>query len=159
MFKSTMLAVGVAACFTAAPAQAQSGGYQPDPQVVGALNEMIYTAGLMCQSGDQQACWSMNYLQQFGNQMMQAGAACQAGNNEGCYFYQQAYGELSQGYQMMQQQMAMAQSMQVPQGYGTTHQQRMQAIQDFGAANTAAWQQRQQLNDQSHQRFIESIRE
>lgn len=131
-----------------------------DPQVVQALNEMLYAHGVACQYGQQESCWSANYVQQYGQQMLQAGNACQYGNQQACQFYNQAYNDLSGAYSQFQQQQWAAQAMQQqPQGYGSTHAQRMQAIQNFGAQNTANWNQRQAVNDANHQRFIESIRQ
>jgi len=48
---------------------------QQDPQVVQALNEMVYAFGVNCQSGNPQACQSANYIQSYGGQMLQAGGA------------------------------------------------------------------------------------
>lgn len=133
---------------------------QQDPQVVQALNEMIYAFGVNCQYGNQQACQSANYIQSYGGQMLQAGNACQFGNQQACQFYQQAYYELSGVYSQFQQQQWAAQAMQKqPQGYALSHQQRMQQIQQFGAQNTANWNRQQAANDAAHQRFIESIRQ
>lgn len=151
LLMSAALALGVS---TGAQAQGQ------DPQVVQALNEMIYAFGVNCQYGNAQACQSANYIQGYGGQMLQAGTACQYGNQQACQFYQQAYYELSGVYsQFQQQQWAMQAMQQQPQGYGLTHQQRMQQIQNFGAQNTANWNARQAANDAAHQRFIESIRQ
>lgn len=131
-----------------------------DPQVVQALNEMLYAHGVNCQYGNQDSCWTANYIQQYGSQMLQAGNACQYGNQQACAFYNQAYQELSWAYGEFQQQQWAAQAMQQqPQGYALSHQQRMQQIQQWGAQNTANWNARQAANDASHQRFIESIRQ
>ena len=157
MKKQIVALLGAMFLISTAPANAQGYNYQPDPRVLGTLNDMIYTLGLYCQNGNQQACGSANYIQQFGGQMLQAGAACQSGNQQACFMYQQAYQDLGYGYQSLQNEIAQTQMMQAPAGYGSTHQQRMQAIQDFSAQNTANWNARQAANDLNHQNFVNQI--
>ena len=137
------------------PAQAQ------DPQVVQALNELYYVHSANCQYGNQESCWAAQYVQQRGGQMIQAGQACQYQNNQqACNFYNNAYSELSTAYNAMQQSQWAQQAMQQPgAGLGTTHEQRMAEIQNWGAQNTANWNAQQATNDANHQRFIESIRQ
>ena len=155
--KIIIVAAVAAVSFTASPTSAQNVGYQADRQVYGALNDLLYYFAGHCQTGNQQACQAYQQVEYFGQGLMSAGAACQQGNQMACRQYQQSLGELQFTYQQVQQSQIAAMQPQAPSDYGTTHADRMQAIQDFGAANTAAWEQNQAIMDQNHNSFIESI--
>ncbi len=151
---SLVLAAGLAS-----PAAAQQWTQGTDPQVASAFNQMIGTYGYYCQAGNPQACQAVNYLQQQANLMMQSGYQCQMGDQQACNAYNQGYMQLSQDWQSFQMEVAQT-NQQVPYGYdGMTHEQRMQAIHDFGVQNRQNWEAQQQLNDANHQRFLEMLRQ
>lgn len=155
-----------AACALFAGAgQAQNQFQTADPQVVNALNEIVFLLGQGCNSGNANACALIPMVQQEGQTMLQAGHACQFnGNQQACAFYQQELFNLQQGYQQVQyaaQSGLLYQPTggggQVP-GMGQTHEQRMQQIHNWGQQRLEWGNQQQQLMDQRHQQFMEMLR-
>ncbi len=135
-----------------------------DPQVVQALTHLSAIYGQYCQAGNPQACQAYQAVQQEGTAMLNAGYDCRVGGNQqACTYYHQAYQRLSNTYQQVQQMVAMGSMRQpmAPSGgnpMGSTHQERMGAIHRWGQERTQWSQQRMQQMDQSHQRFMQTLR-
>lgn len=129
---------------------------QNDQAVMGAINQMASTLGGICQSGNPPACQMYNYIMQNANAMMGASNACQAGNPMGCQYYAQYYQQMDYDYGSFTRQMG-AQAQMPSGGYnplGNTHEERMQAIQNFGNQNTQNWQNHMNRVEQNHQQFL-----
>lgn len=146
------------------PATADHYFQTADPQVVQAINEIVFALGQGCNVGNAQACNAIPLIQQQAHAMLSAGYDCQTqGNQQACSFYQQNLWQLQEAYtqvQMAAQQGHLMQQYGAPsQGMGLTHEQRMQLIHNFGAQNTANFNQRMQQTDRNHQQFIDMIRQ
>lgn len=133
---------------------------QNDNTLMSVINQMMYTLGASCQSGNSQACNGYNYVQSAGNYMMSASNACSMGDRNACNAYAQGYQQLNQDYALFSRQYAGA---GMPQpggspGYNSTHEQRMRDIQNFGANNTKQWQNNMNRMDRNHDAFMNSLR-
>lgn len=131
---------------------------QNDPALMGAINQMASTLGNICQSGNPPACQMYNYIMQNANAMMGASNACQAGDPMGCQYYVQYYQQMDNDYGTFTRQMG-GQAQMAPDGsgynpLGNTHEERMQAIQNFGNQNTQNWQNHISRVEQNHQQFL-----
>jgi hypothetical protein len=159
-------AMGLCLALQGQPATAQAfTGMQNDMALINGINQMMMAFGGACQMGDGQACGYMQYVQNIGGYMAQASNACLQGDQNGCNAYAQAYQQLNTDYGMFSQSpYAMAgggaAAVNPPVNpLGETHEDRMNAIRQWGAQNTQNWQQQQLQNDQNHQRFIEMIQQ
>jgi hypothetical protein len=178
------LAAALIALSCAAPAAADHWRQTADPQVVQALEQLVQVYGGFCQQGNQQACQMAQTVQGYGIAMLNAGYDCQMqGNQQACAYYQNAYGMLSQTYAETARAMGQFGGMQpgqggqppqygVPQGQwgmpqpgaggvnplGQTHEERMQAIQNWGNDRTQWHQNRMQQMDRSHEAFMNTLR-
>lgn len=134
-----------------------------DPQVVQAISEMIGVLGQGCNAGNALACNAIPQLQQQAHLMLSAGYECSYGNQQACGFYQQNLWQLNEAYQQLslavQQGRLMSPYGQPTGGMGMTHAERMQAIHNFGAQNTINFNNRMAAMDDSHQKFLEYIRQ
>lgn len=135
-----------------------------DPQVVQALNELAQVYGSYCQQGNPQACEMVSAIQQHGGQMLNAGYECQINRNpQACNWYQTYYQMLSQTYAQTRQALMQAQmAPPAPAGanpLGDTHEQRMQAIQQWGQERLQWGQQQSQIMDQRHEQFMRTLRD
>lgn len=138
----TMLATLAAAPSLAQPFQ----GIEYDQNLNMALQEMLGSFGNACQTmGDPDACGAFNYVQQAANYMVGASNACVQGDQGGCEAYQMTVRDVEATYanysQMMYGGAGMAPATSV-NPLGDTHADRMGAIAQFGADNTAAFNQR-----------------
>lgn len=121
------------------------------------LQQLSLVFGNLCQMGNPQGCQASQYVQQGANYLQQAGMACQQGNPQACQAYQQGAAEVHANYMQVAQQLQAA-------GYGgggdggnggyvdplgQTHEQRMQAIQNFGAQNTQNFNNRMAAMDRN----------
>lgn len=159
----------VAATFSIAvllPAGARADHWRQtaDPQVVQALTHLAAIYGQYCQAGNPQACQAYQAVQREGAAMLNAGYDCRvAGNHQACAYYQSAYQRLTGTYRQVQQMVSMG-SMQRPMApsgvnpLGSSHQERMGTIQRWGQERMQWGQQRMQQMDQSHQRFMQTLR-
>ena len=130
-----------------------------------ALQEMLGTFGNACQTmGDPNACGAFNYVQQAANYMVGADAACFQGDPMACQAYEMAYRDIEGTYagfsQMMQGSMGMAPAGDMTGGVnplGETHADRMGAIAQFGADNTAAFNDRMATMDANQSQFLGTL--
>ncbi|UYV37539.1 hypothetical protein N4R57_21890 [Rhodobacteraceae bacterium D3-12] len=157
----TLLAVVVG---LGGPAKADHYYATADPQVLQAINQIMTTLGQGCNMGNAQSCNAIPLLQQQAHMMLSAGYDCRMqGNPNACAFYQQNIWQLREAQQQVQmaaqQGRLMQQTGNAAPGMGLTHAQRMQQIHNFGAQNTANFNQRMQTMDQNHKKFIEMIRQ
>lgn len=158
------LVAGLISLSLAAPVAADHWMATADPQVVQALNELVWVYGSYCQQGQPQACQAAQAVQQQGGMMLNAGYDCQVkGDPNACQFYQQAYGMLAATHGQVQQAMMMGQMQQPAPSpgvtpLGATHADRMNAIQQWGQDRTQWSQQRSLQMDAQHQRFMETLR-
>ena len=132
-----------------------------DPQVLQALNELQGFYGSYCQAGSADGCQMVQMVEQHGMQMLNAGYECQMnGNQQACQFYAFAYQQLEQTYYAAQQQLAQQQVQNPSAGYAATdHWQRMEQIQNWGQQRLDWGNQQSQMMDDSHQRFMQTLRE
>ncbi|MEL6639822.1 MAG: hypothetical protein AAFP98_00685 [Pseudomonadota bacterium] len=134
-----------------------------DPQVVGAINEMVMVLNQACNYGNGPACNAIPMLQQQAHLMLSAGYDCQYGGQQAaCNFYSQNYQQLSYAYQQTMtafQSGYLAQNTGGGAGMGLTHAQRMQQIHDWGAQRLAYGNQVQQTMETSQQNFLETLRQ
>lgn len=161
--KRILLALACAAGL-GAPAAADHYYQTADPQVVQAINEMVYALGQGCNAGNAQACQAVPLLQQQAHFMLSAGYDCVAqGNQQACAFYQQQIWQLQEAYQQVsfavQQGYLMRPYGQPSAGMGLTHEQRMQQIHNFGVQNRLNFQNRMATMDANHQQFLDYIRQ
>lgn len=133
---------------------------QNDQGLLQAINQMAYTLGGNCQGGIQASCQAYNYIMTNANSMSQASNACQQGNGQGCQYYAMYYRQMETDFNTFSQSMQSS----GPQygggssALGSTHQERMAAIQNFGAQNTQNYQQRMNQMDNNQAQFLGSIR-
>lgn len=136
-------------------------GMQNDPALIQAVNQMAMTLGNACQMGDQASCQNYNYIMQNANAMMGASNACQGGDQMACNYYGQYYQQMDYDYGVFSQQFSAGMAAVPPGGgvnpLGATHQDRMDAIQNFGAQNTQNWQTHMNQMEQNHQTFMNQI--
>ena len=149
------------ALFFATPAHANHYMQTADPYVVQQLNEIIWALGAACQMGNGQACSMMQLAQTEAHAMLNAGFECQMnGDQNACMHYNQAYGQLQQGYQQMQ---AAVQAGRLNAGGGgysqSTHAERMQQIHNWGQQRLQWGQQQMQRSEANHQQFLEMLRQ
>lgn len=158
----TLLASAILLCSASAPARAF---HSLDPRIGQPLTALLGMAGQQCQMGNPQGCAMASQLQQSGNYLEGAQFACQNGDPHACQALQQGAQQIGS---MHQQVMAVQNGGSfdgIESGYAPpaptqdTHQQRMQAIQDFGTQNTQQFQQRMIQQDATHQNFLNSIRQ
>jgi hypothetical protein len=149
------------AALTALPAAAQQfQGMEYDQQLNFALQDMLNSFGYACQNmGDQNACAGFNYVQQAANYMVGASNACLQGNQDGCNAYAITYQDMSTTYQSYSQAYYGNQTPDITAGVaaidplGATHDDRMAAISNFGAANTEAFNNRMATMDSNAAAF------
>ena len=160
--KSKLLVIATAA---AALALALPGACLAQSQAEMQLQQMYTLFQTGCQMQNPAACDAMNLVAQRGQFMQQAGAACQQGNSEACQAYQQLAADTDSSYQQLSQQVQASNYGGQPGGYDgqglagqTTHEQRMQAIQQFGAQNTANFNSRMQAADRQQEQFLSTLR-
>lgn len=146
----------------ARPALADHWMATADPQVIQALNELAQVYGWYCQQGNPQACQMVSAIQQHAGQMLNAGYDCQVRRNpQACSWYQQYYQQLSQTYAGTQQALAQARMAPPPGGanpMGATHEQRMQAIHQWGQDRLQWGRESSAALDRSHEAFMQRLR-
>jgi hypothetical protein len=150
---------------TALPATAQQfQGMEYDQQLNFALQDMLNSFGYACQNmGDPNACSSFNYVQSAANYMVGASNACLQGNQDGCNAYATAYQDMSATYASYSQAVYGNQMPDTTAGVapidplGATHDDRMAAISNFGAANTEAFNNRMAAMDTNAAAFSDYI--
>lgn len=153
----TAAALGIAATTASANHYLQSA----DPQVVGAINEIIMVLGQSCNIGNAAACNAIPLAQQEAHAMLLSGYDCQTGNAQACGFYQQNVYQLEQTYN----QVATAlQSGWLSQntggaGAGLSHADRMAQIHQWGRDRLEYGRQSQAILDANHDRFMEYLRQ
>ena len=128
-----------------------------DPQVVGAINEMVTVLGQACNMGNGPACNAIPMLQQQAHIMLSAGYDCQYGQQQACAFYNQNYQQLAEAYQQTIfafQSGYLTQNTGGGAGMGMSHAQRMQQIHDWGQQRLDYGRQSQAILDQSHANFM-----
>lgn len=135
-----------------------------DPVVVQQINQIITTLGQACNMGNAQACNAIPLVQQQAHSMLSAGYDCRMqGNQNACAFYQQNLWQMQDAHRQVQMAAQQGQLMQptgnAAPGMGMTHAQRMQQIHDFGAQNTANFNQRMKKMDENHNKFIQMLRQ
>jgi hypothetical protein len=153
------------AALTGLPATAQQfQSMQYDQQLNFALQDMLNSFGYACQNvGDPNACAGFNYVQQAANYMVGASNACLQGNQDGCNAYAIAYQDMSSTYQSYSQAYYGNQTPDMTGGVapidplGATHEDRMAAISNFGAANTDLFNGRMEAMDTNQAQFLEYI--
>ena len=128
------------------------------------VQQMAGSFAPSCQMGDPNACGAMSYVLEMEYLMEQAYWACQQGNQMACGVGQQAEGTLLSGYSQWQQaNMGDVSGGGAAPAYdpnnvlGPTHQDRMNAIAGFGAANTQAFQERMNGMDAQHEQFMGTL--
>lgn len=159
-----LLAATVLACGAVTGANANHYMQTADPQVVQAINEIIYALGQGCSAGNMNACNMVPIAQQQAHAMLAAGYDCQAqGNPQACQFYQQNLWQLQEAYQQVSYA-AQTGSLYQPTGgaqqvnpLGETHAQRMQNIHNWGQQRLEYGRQSQQLLDQRHEQFMKNF--
>ncbi|MDB2407095.1 hypothetical protein N9W17_01005 [Jannaschia sp.] len=163
-----ILAVALAALAVVSP-QAKADHYlqTADPQVVQTIQEIVGALGQGCNAGNAGACQSLPSFQQQAHFMLSAGYDCRASNDpQACQTYQAFLPQLQQAYQQVSYLWQSGQLMQ-PSGFaggggagmGLTHAQRMQQIHDMGRQSTQNWRQNQQIMDNRHEQFMQTLRE
>lgn len=158
------LLVGLAFAAVATGAQAQNfTPMQNDQLLLQAINTMAYTLGGNCQSGIQASCQAYNYIMNNAGSMSQASDACLQGNQQGCQYYVMYYRQMETDYNTFTQSMQSSGGGQYAgtggvNPLGETHQDRMNAIQNFGAQNTQNYQQRMDQMDRNQQSWMNSQR-
>lgn len=130
-----------------------------DPQLYSMLEQMISYVSWGCQTGNPQACANLQPMQAEAQYLLQAGQYCmQTGNPNACGYYQNGVMQAQMAYGQMAAQMQPTPAYDPNNPLGPTHADRMQAIRDFGDANTAAFNQRMQQMEQSNAQFLDYIR-
>ncbi|TFL18253.1 hypothetical protein [Jannaschia formosa] len=168
---SRFLALALAALAAAGPKPAAADHYMQtaDPQVVQAIQEIVWALGQGCNAGNAGACQAIPMAQQQAHMMLSAGYDCRMQNDpQACQFYQANLQQLQQSYQQVAQAMQTGALMQ-PQGgmggggampgMGSTHEERMQQIHNWGQQRLEWGRQNQTIMDNSHQRFLETLRQ
>jgi hypothetical protein len=150
---------GATAIALAAPLAADHWRQTADPQVVFMFDQLMSFYGMNCQMGDQNACAGYQAAGQQGMAMLNASYDCATGNAQACQFYQQSAMALMGAIQQVQQFQGGGFDPNMGNPLGATHADRMAAIESFGAANTATWQDRMAAGDASHNAFIEYIQQ
>jgi hypothetical protein len=155
-----ILAAGV--CLAAGDLRAEHYFQTADPQLLQAVNEMIYVLGQGCQVGNALACQAIPDAQHTAHVMFSAGYDCQTqGNRAACDFYrqniakvEQMYGIVAQAHQTgaLYQPSAGAGGMVNP--LGETHEDRMQQIHNWGQERLDFGVQSQAILDQRHADFM-----
>lgn len=131
-----------------------------DPQIVQAVNEIIYALGEGCNAGNMTACNAIPQAQQHAHIMLSAGYDCQMQNNPAaCQFYQQNIYMLQNVYQHVAaaaQSGALYQPLQAPGGggIGATHEERMAQIDRWGQSRLDYGRESQAALDRSHDWFM-----
>jgi hypothetical protein len=162
MINKLLLNFALLSCL-ATPAAADHWKQTADPQVVQALNELLSVYGGYCQQGNPQACAMMQSVQSHGMQMLNASYDCKAqGNQQACNWYGQAYQALSSTYSQMQTAMNQGQFAAAPRTdpnpLGSTHQERMQSIQQWGQERLQWGADHSKAMDDNHAKFMERLR-
>lgn len=139
--------------------KAQQMGYV-DPQLYSMLEQMISTVAYGCQMGNQQACANVQGMQAEAQYLIQAGQHCMQTNDpNACGYYQNGVMQVQMAYGQMAAQMQPAPAYDPNNPLGATHEERMQAIRQMGAIGTQNFNDRMDQMDQSHQQFLDYIRE
>lgn len=157
LFAALACAIGLSG-----PGQAQNYMSSADPMVVQAINEIIYVYQLYCNAGEMQACNTLPMIEQGAQETLALGQNCQMGDQAACSTYQEHLWELQGAHSQAMvsyNQLQAAQSGGQSGDMGLTHEQRMQQLQQWGAQNQANHDYRMQQMDQSHQQFIEMLRQ
>ena len=150
---------------TTTGAQANHYMQTADPQVVQAINEIIFALGQGCSAGNMNACNMVPLAQEQAHAMLVAGYDCQAqGNPQACQFYQQNLWQLQEAYQQVAYA-AQTGLLYQPSGggqaganpLGQTHAQRMQIIDICGQQRLEYGRQSHQLLDQRHEQFMKNF--
>ena len=135
---------------------------QQDP-MIGAIQQMMASFQPGCQMGDGNACGAMSYIGGMANQMDMAIGACQSGNAQACNDFNQLYATMSSEYGRWSQANGMSagpMATEVAPNYdpnnvlGPTHQDRMSAIEQFGAQNTENFNNRMSQMDGTQSQFL-----
>jgi hypothetical protein len=114
-----------------------------------------------CQMGDPRACEALRYVVQMEQLMEQAYGACQQGDQNGCAMGQQAEARILSDYGRWQQ--ANFGGGTAAPGYdpnnplGATHQDRMDAISQFGSTMQGNFENRMQQMDIQQQQFLDTL--
>lgn len=154
---ATLAALGVMAAPTTA--EAQQMGYV-DPQLYSMLEQMISTVAYGCQMGNPQACANLQGLQAEAQYLIQAGQYCmQTSDPNACSYYQNGVMQVQMAYGQMAAQMQPAPAYDPMNPLGATHEDRMRAIRQLGETGTQNFNDRIEQMDQSHQQFLDYIRE
>lgn len=156
--RSLVSAASLAAALavTAPAAQAQMiSGQQLYMMLDGVISYVYYN----CQMGNPAACANVQPIQAEAEYLLQAGQYCaQTGDQNACGYFQGGVAQVQMAYNQIAAQMQPAPAYDPYNPLGATHEDRMMAIQQFGAMNTQIFSQRMQQMDQNHERFLDFIR-
>lgn len=165
MFKSRIRLplIALATSITLPAAAQQFLGMEYDQRLNAALQEMLFNFGNACQMmGDPGSCGGYDYVMQAANYMAGASNACVMGNPDACQAYAWAMGDISIVYIQYSQAFGLEQapiqdgSLGMVDPLGETHADRMDAIAQFGANNTAAFNQRMEQMDNNQAQWMSS---
>ncbi|MEM9344209.1 MAG: hypothetical protein AAGA87_14295 [Pseudomonadota bacterium] len=159
-----LLAAAAMALCTITGAQANHYMQRADPQVLQAINDILYALGQGCSYGNVNACNLIPVAQQQAHAMLVAGYDCrERGNQQACSFYEQNLWQLQEAYQQVAYA-AQTGLLYSPTGgqatgnpLGQTHAQRMQNIHNWGQQRLEYGRQSQQLLDQRHEQFMKNF--
>ncbi len=131
-----------------------------DPQLYSMLEQMISYVSYGCQMGNPQACANVQLMQVEAQNLIQAGQYCmQTGDQNACGYYQNGVVQAQMAYSQMAGQMQPPPAYDPTNPLGATHEERMQAIQQFGQTNTQNFNNRMQQMDRNHQQFLDYLRQ
>ncbi len=150
--------------FTSA-ASAQNYEVRNDFQLWGAIEQMSSGLGTGCQLGDQNGCQSYQYVQDLAGYLIATNDGCNyQGDQQACQYFQQAYNQLDIDFgQYLQFYAPQVQAMmggggQMYNPMGSTHEERMTNINNWGQQMLENGRASQAILDQSHSGFMETLR-
>lgn len=151
-------AIPLAALLTVASPAAEAQMAGVDPQLYTMLEQMISYTYMGCQMGNQMACSNAQAMQMEAQYLLQAGQYCmQTGDPNACGYYQNGAMQAQMAYTQMAGQMQPAPAYDPNNPLGPTHQDRMNAIQQFGQTNTQNFNDRMEQMDRNQSQFLETI--
>ena len=146
------------------PAKADHYLSSADPTVVAGFQQLLQVYGNACQLGNPQSCSVYQLLDGEAIQTLSAGYDCQQGDQQACDYYNYSVGELNQIYTQTTQALQSGSGGNVGGGFGgnplgSTHQQRLQQIQNWGQQRLDWGRQQSAIQQQNHDSFLERLRQ
>jgi hypothetical protein len=137
-------------------------GMQNDPALLRAIGEMTSLLEPGCYNGAPAACEAYHRIAGNAQGMAEASRACEAGQAVGCASYLQFYRLMDTDYAAYLRGVQMnAGGWNAPQPgnpLGSTHEDRMRAIENFGQVNADEFRRRMDEMDRSQGNFLGTIR-